>query len=143
MNGHIFLNISNNWLLHIATHLFTKMSSFCRFCSTNWPGSGSDTYAERRCDSEFKCSVLVKKTDEPRVSVPAENIPSSTFTWPSLNSSTNSNKIPYVKNSNSSLRILGPFWMDNVMSSYYTAFLNFTSVPECILYIYVHFILCP
>ena len=29
MNGHSFLNISNNWLLHTATHLFTKSVS-CR-----------------------------------------------------------------------------------------------------------------
>ena len=29
MNGHSFLNISNSWLLHIATHLFTKSVS-CR-----------------------------------------------------------------------------------------------------------------
>ena len=28
MNDHNFLNISNNWLLHTATHLFTKSVSW-------------------------------------------------------------------------------------------------------------------
>ena len=46
MNGHNFLNISNNWLLHIATHLFTKSVS-CR----------SAKFTIRN----FECMVCLKK----------------------------------------------------------------------------------
>ena len=46
MNGHSFLNISNNWLLHIATHSFTK--------SVSW---GSATFTTR----DFECMVRLKK----------------------------------------------------------------------------------
>ena len=46
MNGHSILNISDNWLLHIATHLFTKSVS-CR--------------SAKFTTGDFECMVRLKK----------------------------------------------------------------------------------
>ena len=57
MNGHSFLNISNNWLLHIATHLFTKSVS---------------GRSAKFTTGDFECMVCLKKSTLKKIGGPWE-----------------------------------------------------------------------
>ena len=82
MNGHSFLNISNNWLLHTVSHLFTKSVS-CR--------------SVKFTTGVFECMVRLKKFTLKKIlsAVKTSNYISVKFQHPSRNTNTEINYCRY------------------------------------------------